>query len=91
MASAALTRVARRWTGHRPADHEPAPGVDDGGQVEEAGAGRQIGNVSHPEPVRRVALEAAVNQVRRPAGGLVAHRGPHEAAAVDAHQPFPAH
>ena len=49
---------------HGPAHHPPAPGVDDDGEVEEAGGGRHVGDVCHPESVRALGAEVSLDQVR---------------------------
>src|SRR5712691_11974652 len=77
--------------GDAPADDPPAPGVADGGEIEEAGPGREIGDVGDPEAVRTVPPELSLDEIGGEVGPRIADRRPDEAAAMDALQPGPAH
>jgi hypothetical protein len=58
--------------GDRPAHDAAGPGVEHHGQIELAFAGRVLGDVADPEPIRAGHLEAAVHQVVAGDGGRVA-------------------
>jgi hypothetical protein len=49
---------------HRPADDPAAVEVQDGGQIEPALIGLDIGDVGEPDPVRRGGKEVSTEQVR---------------------------
>lgn len=49
--------------GHCPANDPPAEGIQHHGAVEEAGRGRYVGDVGHPQRVRRLGQEIAVDRV----------------------------
>ena len=67
-----------------PPAHDPAGiGVDDEGDVDEAGPGRDIGEVGEPQHVRPWRLELAVDVIQRTWRGLVADRGLDGFAADD--------
>jgi len=51
--------------GHRPADHAPAPGIHNHGQVQEARPGSDVGDVRYPKPVWTSHGEIELHQVRR--------------------------
>ena len=51
--------------GHGPAHHAAAEHVEHHGEVHEPGRGRDVGDVSHPQPVRVVGVEATLDGVRR--------------------------
>ena len=53
---------------HRPADHPPAAGIEDEGQVDEALSGADVGYVRYPQPVGLLCGEVPPDQVR---GGLL--------------------
>ena len=56
--------------------HDPAGiGVDDKRHVDEAGPGRDIGEVGEPQDIRPGRLELAVDVIQRAWRGLVADRG----------------
>src|SRR5882762_2184654 len=92
-------RYGRQWQfgaqmiRHRPADDLAAVEVQDGGQIEPALIGLDVGDVGEPDPVRRSGGEVAVEQVRgdrevvpaigRPHPPWPRHDGPD---AVTAHQ-----
>ena len=57
---------------HGPADDPATPGVQHDGQVEEAGPGGDLGDVSHPEPIRSRGRESALHQVGGGPGGGIA-------------------
>ena len=68
---------------HGPTDDAPAEHVEDDGQVQEAGQGRDVGDVGDPEPVRRVRLKRRATRCRGRAGlGIPACRA---RAAAPAH------
>ncbi len=69
-----------------PADDAPRIGIDDEGDVDEAGPGRHIGEVRHPQRIRARCLELAIDVVLRTRGRLVADRGSDRLAADDALQ-----
>ena len=71
---------------HPPADDAPGEGVDDEGDVDEAGPGRDVGEVRHPQDVRPRRLELPVDPIERTRGRRIADRGPHPLAAHDALQ-----
>src|SRR3990170_1656691 len=50
---------------HRPANDTPTPRIEDDGEREEAGPGRHVGDVRHPQPVWARRLEVAINEIRR--------------------------
>jgi hypothetical protein len=49
--------------GHRPADDQPGVGVLDGGEVEPALAGAQVGDVSDPQHVGSVGVELPLDKI----------------------------
>jgi hypothetical protein len=57
-------QLGAEMAGHRPADHGPAEGVHHDRQVEEAGPGRDVADVGHPESVRALGLEVALDEIR---------------------------
>ena len=56
----------------RPADDAPAPDVEHDGQEDEAGPGGHVGHVGHPQLVRTVGHELALDQIGRRALPLIA-------------------
>ena len=46
--------IGRHRLAECPADDAPAPDVEHDGQVDEAGPGRDVGHVGHPQLVRAV-------------------------------------
>ena len=50
---------------HRPADDPAAEGVEDHGQIEKAGPGRDVGYIGHPQAIGRGGGEVALDQIRR--------------------------
>src|SRR3954451_11364516 len=64
---------------HRPADDPAAVEVHNGGQIEPALIGLDIGDVGEPDPVRRSGGEVAVDQVRSDREVVAAVGGPHPA------------
>ena len=50
---------------HRPADDATAPGVEDDGEEEKAGPGRDVRDVGDPQPVGAVGVEVALDQIGR--------------------------
>src|SRR5918994_7262367 len=76
---------------HRPADHPPAAGIEDEGQVDEALSGADVGYVRYPQPVGLLCGEVPPDQVR---GGLLKRYsvgGPHPPTAQTAPKLRPAH
>ena len=65
-----------RRTRGPPADDPAGIGIDDKGDVDEAGPGRDIGEVGEPKDVRPRRLELAVDVIQRAWRSLVADRGP---------------
>jgi len=49
---------------HRPADDPAAVQIHDGGQIEPALIGLDVGDIGEPDPVRRSGAEVALEQVR---------------------------
>jgi hypothetical protein len=76
---------------HPPADEQPGEGVDDEGDVDEAGPGRNVGEIGHPKHVRPLGLEDAIHAVERTRHRLVANRGALGSSANDAGKPHLAH
>jgi hypothetical protein len=74
-----------------PADDPSGVGVDDEGDVGEAGPGGDIGEVADPKPIRRGRMELAVHSVQRARRGRVLDRRLHGLAPHRALQPHPAH
>jgi hypothetical protein len=62
----------------RVADHAPRPGVEDDGEIDEAGPDGDEGDVRHPELVWPVHLEA-FGEVGEDRTTIVARRGDHPA------------
>ena len=79
---------------HRPTHDAARPSIQDDGQVDEACPGWHVGDICHPELVRRVCSEVAVNQIVGWPDPVVADRGACSLATADAdqsrrfHQPF---
>ncbi len=48
---------------HRPADDAPGPGIEDDGEEQEACRGRHVGDVGHPQQVRRRRREDAADEI----------------------------
>jgi len=57
-----------------PANDTPGKGVDDEGDIDEAGPGRDIGEVGDPQHVRRRGMELAVDMIKRTGCRPVADR-----------------
>ena len=69
-ACAARPRPGRCADGPRSPSRDPAgAAVADGAQVQPALPGGQVGDVGGPDPVQLAVVEAAPDQVRRPAAG----------------------
>src|ERR1700681_1687047 len=64
---------------HRPADNPAAVEVQDGGQIEPALIGLDIGDVGEPDTVRRGGKEVSTEQVRCDREVVAAVGGPHPA------------
>ena len=52
---------------HRPADDAPTPRIEHDGEKEEAGPGRNVRDVRHPEPVGARGRELPLDEIRVPA------------------------
>ena len=50
---------------HRPADDPAAENIEDDRQVDEPGPRRNVGDISHPQHIRRIRRERTVNQIGR--------------------------
>jgi hypothetical protein len=74
-----LKGVQDQVGGHRPggppADDPAAVGVDHEGHVDEPAPGHDVGEVGHPQSVRRRRVEAPVDQIRMAHMGVVSHGG----------------
>src|SRR5258708_32658807 len=57
---------------HRPADDPAAVQIHDGGQIEPALIGLDVGDIGEPDPVRRSGGGGALEQVRRDSGVVTA-------------------
>ena len=78
-----------------PADHEARADIHDEGDVDPAAVGLDVGQVGHPQAIRRRRPELAGDQIERPVARLVADRGPDARLAADhasqaelAHEPL---
>jgi hypothetical protein len=49
--------------GHRPADDTTAIRIEHDGEIEKAGPCRNVGDIGHPQPIRRLRREIAFDQV----------------------------
>ena len=49
--------------GHRPADDAAAEGVEHHSKIEKAGPGRNVGDIGHPQQIRRFRREIALDQI----------------------------
>jgi len=67
---------------HRPADDPTAEGVEHHRQVKKAGPGRDVGQVGHPQGIRPIGAEVAVDQIRRLAAVISSCRD-HAPSAAD--------
>jgi hypothetical protein len=74
-----------------PAQDAAGVGVDDEGDVDPARPGRHVGQVGHPQPVRRQRREPPPHQILWQPLGPVSDRGAFHLAADRAAQPEPAH
>src|SRR3954463_7837041 len=77
-----------RRPAHPPADDAPGIGIDHEGHVDEAGPGRDVGEIGDPEHVRARGLKLPIDAIERARRGLIADRGPHRLAP---HGPLQAH
>ena len=57
-----------------PADDPSGVSVDDEGDIDEAGPGRDIGKIRQPQTVRRGSVELSAHMIQRTGGRLVADR-----------------
>ena len=79
---------------HRPTDDPPREGIENHGQVEKAGPGRDVGDIGHPQNVRRIGIEVAIDQVTGRTHPFVTDRRACRLAAAytlqagGPHQPF---
>ncbi len=76
---------------HGPADHTPAPSVDDHGGVQKPRPGRHVGNVGHPELIRPGSREGALHEIRRRPGRGVSAGRARPRPPADADEPGNAH
>ena len=60
---------------HRPADDPTAEGIEHDGEIQEAGPGRNVGDVSDPELIRPLGAEVALDQIGRRSCIAIAHGG----------------
>jgi hypothetical protein len=67
-------KVGMRRSAGPPADDPPRVGVDDEGDIDEAGPGRDMGKIGQPQTVRRGSVELSVHMIQRTGGRLVADR-----------------
>jgi hypothetical protein len=67
-------KVGMRRSAGPPADDPPRVGVDDEGDIDEAGPGRDIGKIGQPQTVRRGSVELSVPMIQRTGGPLVVDR-----------------
>ena len=74
-----------------PADNPPGEGVDHERDVDKAGPGREIGEVRHPQRIRPISPELAVDAVERARRRLVADCRADRLAPNDALQPHRLH
>jgi hypothetical protein len=79
---------------HGPSDNAPREGIEHDGQIQEPGPGRNIGDISDPQPVRFVGMEVALNRIASGPNPFVPEGCAPGFAAADAdntgrsHQPF---
>src|SRR3990172_2721081 len=76
---------------HRPADHLARPYIEHHCEIQEAGPGRDVGDIRHPQLIGTVGLELAIDQVTGHGVGRVADRRAHEALWHHAAQARGAH
>ncbi len=77
--------------GHGPAHDTAAEGIQDDGQVEEAGPGWQVGDVGHPQPVGGLGRELPVDQIGGRPVAVPALRGARSLAPAHPGQVGPTH
>ena len=65
-----------------PANDPPSIGIDDEGGIDEPHPGRDVGEVRHPQYIRRGRGKLAVDVIKRAWRRLVADRGAHSRAMV---------
>src|SRR5579863_8987886 len=53
--------VRMRRPAGSPADDPPRIGVDDEGDIDEAGPSRDVGKIGQPEPIRRRSVELSIH------------------------------
>ena len=78
-------------SGNAPADDATGEDVDYEGHVYEAGPGRHVGEVRHPQGVRMWRLELPIDAVERAGRRGIGYRGANLSAPHDAPQPHDAH
>src|ERR1700730_14679930 len=66
---------------HRPADDFARACIQHDRQKQKPRPRRNIGNISHPEPIELVDLKVPIDQIRREIRVNIDHRGAHEAPA----------
>jgi hypothetical protein len=77
-----------RRAGDAPADDAPGKGVDDEGDIDEAGPGRDVGEVGYPQGVWARRRELPINAIERAWGRRIADCGTDRLAP---HDPLQAH
>jgi hypothetical protein len=75
---------------HRPADDAAAERIECDCQIEEAGPRRNVGDIGHPQHVRALGGEVALDQIGGLSGAVANRRGD-EPAAADANKACLAH
>jgi hypothetical protein len=76
--------------GDTPADDAPCKGVDNEGDIDETGPGRDVGKVGHPQGIWTRRFELPIDAIERTRRRRIADRGPHRLAPHDtsqAHRP----
>jgi len=76
---------------HRPAHDPAAEGVQHYREIQEASPGRNVGDVSHPQPIRSGCDEVTLDQIGRRPRIAVTHRGGYPLAPTHAGQACRAH
>ena len=64
-------QLAGKCRRHRPADNAAAERIEHDGEIEKACPGRNVGDVGHPQPIRRFRREVALDQVGRLAAAIL--------------------
>src|SRR3954452_7095411 len=77
--------------GDTPADNAPREDVDDEGDIDKTGPGRDVSIVGHPQGVRTRRFELPIDAIERTRGGRIADRGAHPLAPHHALQAYRPH